>query len=126
MIVAQKMYLHLYSLMVQTIVLALKSEYGAANEMEVTDTNAGKDYGYNATDGPKLTQTVAGINSAFVVDESMTRNSNKITDLYPGLTLELLATSGSPITLKSEVNLSKAKESLEAYVTTYNDLYKAP
>ena len=106
--------------------LALKSEYGAANEMEVTDTNAGKDYGYNATDGAKLTQTVAGINSAFVVDGvSMTRNSNKITDLYPGLTLELLATSGSPITLKSEVNLSKAKESLEAYVTTYNDLYKS-
>ena len=104
--------------------LALKSEYGAANEMKVTDTNAGKDYGYNATDGPKLTQTVAGINSAFVVDGvSMTRNSNKVTDLYPGLTLELLATSGSPITLKSEVNLLKAKESLEAFVTTYNDLY---
>ena len=53
----------------------------------------------------------------------MTRNSNKVTDLYPGLTLELLATSGSPITLKSEVNLLKAKESLEAFVTTYNDLY---
>ena len=55
----------------------------------------------------------------------MTRNSNTITDLYPGITLELLKTSASPISLKSEVDLTKAKESLESFVLTYNDLYNS-
>lgn len=106
--------------------LALKSEYGSANEMKVTDTAGSADYAYNASDGSKLTETVAGVNSSFVVDGvSMTRNSNTITDLYPGITLELLKTSASPISLKSEVDLTKAKESLESFVLTYNDLYNS-
>ena len=65
--------------------LALKSEYGADNEMKVVDSGNG-DYAYNASDGANLTQTVAGVNSSFVVDGvNMTRNNNTITDLYPGL-----------------------------------------
>ena len=103
--------------------LALKSEYGADNEMKVVDSGNG-DYAYNASDGANLTQTVAGANSSFVVDGvNMTRNNNTVTDLYPGLTLELLSTTSSPITLKSDVDLSKAQESLESFVLTYNDLY---
>ena len=103
--------------------LALKSEYGADNEMKVVDSGNG-DYAYNESDGAELTQTVAGANSSFVVDGvNMTRNNNTVTDLYPGLTLELLSTTSSPITLKSDVDLSKAQESLESFVLTYNDLY---
>jgi len=103
--------------------LALKSEYGADNEMKVVDSGNG-DYAYNASDGANMTQTVAGANSSFVVDGvNMTRNNNTVTDLYPGLTLELLSTTSSPITLKSDVDLSKAQESLESFVLTYNDLY---
>ena len=91
--------------------------------MKVVDSGNG-DYAYNASDGANLTQTVAGANSSFVVDGvNMTRNNNTITDLYPGLTLELLSTTSSPITLKSDVDLSKAQESLESFVLTYNDLY---
>jgi flagellar hook-associated protein 2 len=103
--------------------LALKSEYGADNEMKVVDSGNG-DYAYNESDGAELTQTVAGANASFVVDGvNMTRNNNTITDLYPGLTLELLSTTSSPIALKSDVDLSKAQESLESFVLTYNDLY---
>ena len=103
--------------------LALKSEYGADNEMKVVDSGNG-DYAYNESDGAELTQTVAGANASFVVDGvNMTRNNNTVTDLYPGLTLELLSTTSSPITLKSDVDLSKAQESLESFVLTYNDLY---
>jgi len=106
--------------------LALKSEYGAANEMKISDNSAGAEYAYDATDGAKLTQTVAGVSSSFVVDGvSMTRNSNTIDDLYPGLTLELLKTSGSPITIKSQVDLTKATEAIESYVLTYNDIFNS-
>ena len=106
--------------------LALKSEYGANNEMKVVDTDGSSDYSYNASDGANMTQTVAGANASFVVDGvSMTRNNNTVTDLYPGLTLELLSTTSSPITLKSDVDLTKAQESLESFVITYNDLYNS-
>ena len=106
--------------------LALKSEYGAANEMKISDNSAGAEYAYDATDGAKLTQRVAGVSSSFVVDGvSMTRNSNTVTDLYPGLTLELLKTSGSPITIKSQVDLTKATEAIESYILTYNDIFNS-
>ena len=73
-----------------------------------------------------MTQTVAGIDSSFVVDGvSMTRNSNTVTDLYPGLSLELLKTSASPITIKSQVDLTKATEAIESYVLTYNDIFNS-
>jgi flagellar hook-associated protein 2 len=106
--------------------LALKSEYGAANEMKISDNSAGAEYAYDATDGAELTQTVAGVSSSFVVDGvSMTRNSNTVKDLYPGLTLDLLKTSASPITIKSQVDLTKATEAIESYVLTYNDIFNS-
>ena len=106
--------------------LALKSEYGANNEMLIADTDSSRAYSYNSTHGANMTQTVAGANASFVVDGvSMTRNSNTVTDLYPGLTLELLSTTSSPITLKSDVDLTKAQQSLESFVITYNDLYNS-
>ena len=37
--------------------LALKSEFGAANEMKVTDNHASSPvYAYDTTDGPQMTQ----------------------------------------------------------------------
>ena len=106
--------------------LALKSEYGASNEMEISDSHASRAYSYNSTHGAQLTQTVAGVDSSFIVDGvSMTRNSNTVTDLYPGLTLELLKTSASPITIKSQVDLTKATEAIESYVLTYNDIFNS-
>ena len=106
--------------------LALKSEYGASNEMQIADSHASRAYAYNSTHGAQLTQTVAGVDSSFIVDGvSMTRNSNTVTDLYPGLTLELLKTSASPITIKSQVDLTKATEAIESYVLTYNDIFNS-
>jgi flagellar hook-associated protein 2 len=55
----------------------------------------------------------------------MTRNSNTVKDLYPGLTLDLLKTSASPITIKSQVDLTKATEAIESYVLTYNDIFNS-
>ena len=45
--------------------LSLKSEFGAY-EMKVSDT--AETYAYDATDGAKLTQRVAGTDASFTVD----------------------------------------------------------
>ena len=91
--------------------LSLKSQFGAANEMKITDNHASSPvYAYDTTDGAQLTQRVAGTNASFTVDGiSMTRPSNSIDDLYSGMTLDLLATSDSAVTIKSEVDLASAR-----------------
>ena len=111
--------------------LSIKSQFGAANEMKITDNHASSPvYAYDTTDGAQLTQRVAGTDSSFTVDGvSMTRDSNSIDDLFSGMTLDLLKTSGSAITIKSEVDLDAAQTSIQDFVTTYNDvclLYTSP
>ncbi len=107
--------------------LSLKSQFGAANEMKITDNHASSPvYAYDTTDGAQLTQRVAGTNSSFTVDGvSMTRSSNNIDDLYSGMTLDLLSTSDSAITIKSEVDLEAARTSITDFVTTFNDVMKS-
>ena len=104
--------------------LSIKSQFGAANEMKITDNHASSPvYAYDTTDGAQLTQRVAGTDSSFTVDGiSMTRDSNSIDDLYSGMTLDLLKTSGTAITIKSEVDLDAAQTSIQDFVTTYNDV----
>ena len=104
--------------------LSLKSQFGASNEMKITDNHASSPvYAYDTTDGAQLTQRVAGTDSSFTVDGiSMTRDSNSIDDLYSGMTLDLLKTSGTAITIKSEVDLDAAQTSIQDFVTTYNDV----
>ena len=106
-------------------ILALKSEFGAANEMKVTDNHASSPvYAYDTTDGPQMTQRVSGTDSSFTVDGvSMSRSSNSIDDLFNGMTLELMKTSSSPITIKSDVDLASARDAITSFVTTYNDVY---
>ena len=106
--------------------LMLKSESGAANEMKVTATSnlastvSGVSYNYNATTS-NMTQRVSGIDAAFTVDGiSMTRDSNTITDLFDGFTVELKKTNGTAIRISSEVDLDTVKELVDNYVTTYN------
>ena len=107
--------------------LSLKSQFGVANEMKITDNHASSPvYAYDTTDGAQLTQRVAGTNASFTVDGiSMTRPSNSIDDLYAGMTLDLLATSSSAVTIKSEVDLASARSAITDFVTTYNDVLKS-
>ena len=96
--------------------LMLKSQSGASNEMKVSDTNASPTYAYDATDGAQLTQRVA-LNSAFTVDGiSMTRSTNSVDDLFDGFTLDLKKTSGTPVRISSEVDLTSVTTLVEGYV----------
>ncbi len=107
--------------------LSLKSQFGSANEMKVTDNHASSPvYAYDTSDGAQLTQRVAGTNASFNVDGiSMTRPSNSIDDLYAGMTLDLFSTSDSAVTIKSEVDLASARTAITDFVTTYNDVMKS-
>ena len=107
--------------------LSLKSQFGAANEMKITDNHASSPvYAYDTTDGAQLTQRVSGTNASLTVDGvSMTRPSNSIDDLFAGMTLELLSTSDSAITIKSDIDLESARTSITDFVTTYNDVMKS-
>lgn len=108
--------------------LMLKSESGASNEMKVTATSNlantvnNVSYNYNATTS-NMNQRVAGTNSAFSVDGiSMTRESNSISDLFDGFTLDLFATSSDTVTLRSSVDLDNITDLLSSYVSTYNEI----
>ena len=108
--------------------LMLKSESGASNEMKVTATSNlantvnNVSYNYNATTS-NMNQRVAGTDSAFSVDGiSMTRDSNSVSDLFDGFTLDLFATSSDTITLRSSVDLDNITDLLSSYVSTYNEI----
>ena len=53
----------------------------------------------------------------------MTRETNSISDLFRGYTLELEATSSSAINISSSQNLGSIEGLLNDFVDTYNALY---
>ncbi len=108
--------------------LMLKSESGVSNEMKVTATSNlantvnNVSYNYNATTS-NMNQRVAGTNSAFSIDGiSMTRESNSVSDLFDGFTLDLFATSSDTVTLRSSVDLDNITDLLSTYANTYNEI----
>lgn len=52
----------------------------------------------------------------------VTRSSNTINDLFPGITLELKQTTTSPVTLSTAHDVSRAKELVQALVNKVNEI----
>ena len=106
--------------------LMLKSQSGASYEMKVSDTNASPTYAYDATSWCTTYSKSCRCNSAFSVDGiSMTRSSNSVDDLFDGFTLDLKKTSGTPIRISSEVDLTSVTTLVEGYVGTYNEVMES-
>lgn len=53
---------------------------------------------------------------------TVTRNSNKITDVIDGATIDLIATTASTVTLTVNTDTSSFKTNIKDLVTTYNDM----
>ena len=109
-------------------VLVIKGKGGASNEVRVTpDVSSSSDLTNNfsyTTSTKNLTQTVDGTDASFTVDGiSMTRESNSISDLFRGYTLELEATSSSAINISSSQDLTSIEGLLNDFVDTYNALF---
>ena len=55
----------------------------------------------------------------------MTRSTNSVDDLFDGFTLDLKKTSGTPIRISSEVDLTSVTTLVEGYVATYNEVMQS-
>ena len=72
-----------------------------------------------------LSQTATAQNAVLTVDGvSLNKAGNSITDVIPGVTLELLKTSTTPVTLTVARDSTSITNSVQSFVKGYNDLNK--
>ena len=108
--------------------LVLKSETGSENALRITATESPSGSGLAAIDNTTTNsskQTIAGSNATIVVDGmTLTRTSNKITDLFDGYEVNLISTTSSAAKLTSSVDVETAKANMNAYIDSINTLKK--
>ena len=108
--------------------LVLKSETGSENALRITATESPSGSGLAAIDNTTTNsskQTIAGSNATIVVDGmTLTRTSNKITDLFDGYEVNLISTTSSAAKLTSSVDVETAKANMNAYIESINTLKK--
>ena len=108
--------------------LVLKSETGSENALRITATESPSGSGLVAIDNTTTNsskQTIAGSNATIVVDGmTLTRTSNKITDLFDGYEVNLISTTSSAAKLTSSVDVETAKANMNAYIDSINTLKK--
>ena len=116
--------------------LVVKSELGANKKinMSAEDTNnsnglgannviAGLSYTTPSNSTHAAKQVVAGVDASFTFDGiSITRPTNLITDLVPGVSLELNAISSTNIEVGAAYDETQALDILTAFVTEVNTL----
>jgi flagellar hook-associated protein 2 len=97
--------------------LAIITETGAENALRITA--AGSLESFDTTDGSN--EIVAARDAAIKVDGvAVTRSSNKISDLLPGLTLSLNAITTSPAKVVALEDTNLAEAELKAFVAAIN------
>lgn len=95
------------------------SQTGAANNATLTTTIAGPG-------GAAFTDGVAGQDATDARLElfglAITRASNTVTDVLPGVTLELLAVSATPVQVQVARDDAAIATKLETFITAYNEV----
>ena len=108
--------------------LVLKSETGSENALRITATESPSGSGLAAIDNTTTNsskQTIAGSNATIVVDGmTLTRTSNKITDLFDGYEVNLISTTSSAAKLTSSIDVETAKANMNSYIDSINTLKK--
>lgn len=104
--------------------LLVRSETGADNAVRLTVTpdSAGSAITALDTTSDNAThQTVAAANAALTVDGiSITRETNTISDLFEGYTLDLTATTSSSFRMSSVLDATSAYNNLTSFIDTLN------
>ena len=73
-----------------------------------------------------LSQTSAAQNANFTVNGiAISKTSNTVGDVVPGVTLNLAGVSTTPFTLNIAPDVSSVSKAISSFVTTYNDTVKA-
>jgi flagellar hook-associated protein 2 len=97
--------------------LAVLTDTGAASAIRITASSPLDDF--DTTNNAK--QIVAASDAALSVDGiAVTRSSNTIDDLLPGLTLSLTATTASPVTVVALEDPDLAEAEMRAFVDALN------
>lgn len=108
-------------------VLSLKGATGAAQAFTLTaddQTSALKQFDVGVGATTTLTGTAA--NARLTVDGvSVQRSSNTISDLVPGVKLQLSGVSTSPVSLSSTRPTSALSQAVADFVESYNQVYAA-
>ncbi len=108
------------------------SNMGAANSMKITASGDATVMALLANDptagiaGQNMTESVAGLNANFKVNGiAISKNSNTVMDVIPGVTLNLSKTTTSPVTLTVAQDTTSITKSVNDFVTAYNALSKS-
>ena len=113
-----------------TFTLVLKSGEGKENALRVTSTESPSGSGLSSIDNSTTNgskQKVAGTDAALTVDGiSLTRSTNKISDLFSGYEVNLSTITNAsgtdiPISLTSSVNEIEAETNLKSFVDAVNN-----
>lgn len=111
--------------------LTVKGATGAGQAFEVTGTDtdaAAEGLGLAALSvGPNATGTTVGVaarNATIVVDGArFSRAGNSVRDLVPGVKLDLVAVSTTPVTLGATTSSSALSQAVADVVETFNEVY---
>jgi len=101
---------------------------GAAQSMKITtdaaDATIDSLLTYDPAGTKNLTETVTAQDAQFSVDGiSVTKSSNSVTDVIPGVTLDLQAsTGGSSVNVSVSQDTDSAVTAIESFVAAYNDM----
>lgn len=99
---------------------------GAANSMKITvagDAALSSLLSNDPTGTQNLSEMVTAKNAAIVVDGiSVSKASNTISDVIPGVTLNLLKPTTSTATVSVSQDTATVQTSIQSFVKTYNDL----
>jgi flagellar hook-associated protein 2 len=108
------------------------SSMGAANSMKISASGDPAVMALLANDptggiaGQNLTESVAGLNANFKVNGiAISKNSNTVMDVIPGVTLNLSKVTSAPVTLTVAQDTASITKSVNDFVTAYNTLTKS-
>lgn len=96
---------------------------GAASGFQVSASAGLEALGYSAPTGAGMTQTQAAADAVLSVDGiDITSASNTVSDIVPGVTLNLLAPTTSPVEVGVAVDKTAIKAKIQTFVDSYNKL----
>jgi flagellar hook-associated protein 2 len=105
------------------------SNIGSSNSIKIAvtgDESINSLLSHDPSNKQNLTQTVAAQNAAFTVDGvSVSKASNTVSDVIPGVTLELLKTTTTPATFTITRDPSGITSSIQNFVKGFNELNKS-
>lgn len=102
---------------------------GLANSMKISvagDATLGNLLTEDPTGTQNLSQTSAALNANFTVNGiAISKASNTVGDVMPGVTLNLAGTSTSPVTVSISPNTSSVNQAINGFIKAFNGAVQA-